>query len=133
MTAWVGDPGGQRRSPSRPGLSPLPSSAAATWPHLERPAGRSGPSSGGAGGSRTVTAPESHMPLSRGRGLPAVCRAQPSSRGCGDRAWSCVEAGRTALPTTYPAESWRGVALNLWLRAQGLRLAHSSWGGGRKG
>lgn len=61
MMAWVGDPGGQRWSPSRPGLSPLPSSAAATWPHLERPAGRSGPSSGGAAGSRTVTAPRCHM------------------------------------------------------------------------
>ena len=46
MTAWVGDPGGQRWSPSRPGLSPLPSSPAATWPHLEQLAGQSGPSSG---------------------------------------------------------------------------------------
>lgn len=33
----------------------------------------------------------------------------------------------------YPVESIRhGVALNLWLRARGLRLAPSGWGGGRK-
>ena len=136
MMAWVGDPGGQRRSPSRPGLSPLPSSAAATWPHLERPAGRSVRSLlwGSRWEQNSHCMPMSHVPLSRGRGLPAVCRAEPSSRGCGDRAWSCVEARRTALPTTHPAETVRcGVALNLWLRARGLRLVHSSWGGGRKG
>lgn len=104
MTARVGDPGGQRWSlPPWPQPSPLlPRS------HLAPPGAAGWSVRSLLWGSRweqnSHCTPKSHVPLSRGRGLLAVCRAEPSSRGCGDRAWSYLEAERTGCP---PCTQWR--------------------------